>query len=144
MHRQTSTISRTFIGNKIVYHSDVIGASPIGAAPPTYSFSTEHLASMDWAKTTTRRDEKHLRFGFGSAYIRCFTVCIMPYFLWDIVIQPIGQPMRVTWCFVGYIDTYLCNISSDVSLRLYLITSQHHKISRITRIDKKPQFYTAK
>ena len=32
MYRQTSDISRTFVGNKIVDHSDVVGASPVGAA----------------------------------------------------------------------------------------------------------------
>ena len=39
-YRKTSNISRTFIGNKIVDHSDVVGASPVGAAPTTSSFST--------------------------------------------------------------------------------------------------------
>ena len=39
-YRQVSNISRTSLGNKIVDHSDVIGASPVGAAPTTYSFST--------------------------------------------------------------------------------------------------------
>ena len=39
-YRKTSNITRTLVGNKIVYHSDVVGASPIGAAPTTYSFST--------------------------------------------------------------------------------------------------------
>ena len=57
-YRQVSNISRTLVGNKIVDHSDVVGASPVGAAPTTSSFSTEHLASLDWAKTTARRDEK--------------------------------------------------------------------------------------
>ena len=39
-YRQTSNISRTLIGNDIVDHSDVVGASPVGAAPTTISFST--------------------------------------------------------------------------------------------------------
>ena len=39
-YRKTSNIRRTLIGNKIVDHSDVVGASPVGAAPPTSSFST--------------------------------------------------------------------------------------------------------
>ena len=30
----------TLEGNKIVDNSDVVGASPVGAAPTTYSFST--------------------------------------------------------------------------------------------------------
>ena len=39
-YRKTSNIWRTLVGNKIVDHSDVIGASPVGAAPTTSSFST--------------------------------------------------------------------------------------------------------
>ena len=33
-------ISHTLIGNEIVDPSDVVGASPVGAAPTTSSFST--------------------------------------------------------------------------------------------------------
>ena len=40
MYRQVSNISRTLVGNKIVDHSDEVGASPVGAAPTTSSFST--------------------------------------------------------------------------------------------------------
>ena len=64
-YRKVSNIGRTLVGNEIVDHSDVVGASPVGAAPTTSSFSTEQLASMDWAKTTARRDEKHLCLGNG-------------------------------------------------------------------------------
>ena len=39
-YRKTSSIRRTLVGNKIVDHSDVVGASPVGAAPTTSSFST--------------------------------------------------------------------------------------------------------
>ena len=38
-YRKTSNIRRT-LGNKIVDHSNVVGASPVGAAPTTSSFST--------------------------------------------------------------------------------------------------------
>ena len=38
--RQLSNIRRTLAGYKIVDHSDVVGASPVGAAPTTSSFST--------------------------------------------------------------------------------------------------------
>ena len=62
-YRKTSYISRTLFGKNIVDNSDVVGASPVGAAPTTFSFSTQHLASMDWAKTTAREDKKHLSFG---------------------------------------------------------------------------------
>ena len=36
---QTSNISCTLVGKDIVDHSDVVGASPVGAAPTTSSFS---------------------------------------------------------------------------------------------------------
>ena len=39
-YRKTSNISRTLLGNKIVDNSDVVGASPVGAAPTTSSLST--------------------------------------------------------------------------------------------------------
>ena len=39
-YRQTSNTSGTLVGNKIVDHSDVIGASPVVGAPTTSSFST--------------------------------------------------------------------------------------------------------
>ena len=38
-YRQISNISRTYVGNNIVDHSDVVGISPVGAAPTTSSFS---------------------------------------------------------------------------------------------------------
>ena len=38
--RKISNIKRTFVDNEIVDHSDVVGASPVGAAPTTSSFST--------------------------------------------------------------------------------------------------------
>ena len=62
-YRETSNISRTLVGSKIVDNSDVVGASPVGAAPTTSSFSTYHLASMDWAKTTAWGYKKYLSFG---------------------------------------------------------------------------------
>ena len=61
-YRKTSSISRTLVGNKIVDNSDVVGAAPVGAAPTTSSFSTEHMASMDRAKTTATGDQKYLSF----------------------------------------------------------------------------------
>ena len=39
-YRQVSNIRRTLEGNQIVDHWDVVGASPVGAAPTTSSFST--------------------------------------------------------------------------------------------------------
>ena len=39
-YRNTFNICRTLVGNKIVDNSDVVGASPVGAAPTTSSLST--------------------------------------------------------------------------------------------------------
>ena len=39
IYREVSNISHTLVGNKIVDHSDVVGASPVGAAPTTSSLS---------------------------------------------------------------------------------------------------------
>ena len=39
-YRQTSNIRGTLESNEIVNNSDIVGASPIGAAPTTSSFST--------------------------------------------------------------------------------------------------------
>ena len=38
-YHQISNISCTLVGNKIADHSDVLGASPVGATPTTSSFS---------------------------------------------------------------------------------------------------------
>ena len=39
-YRQTSNISRTLVASEIFDHSDLVGASPGGAAPTASSFST--------------------------------------------------------------------------------------------------------
>ena len=54
--RRTLKLRIEVAHNKIVDHSDVVGASPVSAAPTTSSFSTWHLASM------------------GAAYTRCLTI----------------------------------------------------------------------
>ena len=55
---QTSNVRCTIVDSKLVDHSDVVGATPVGAAPTTSSFS----ASMDWAKAAARRGKNHLSF----------------------------------------------------------------------------------
>ena len=40
LYRKTYDMSHTVLGKKIVDHSDVVGASPVGAAQTTYSFYT--------------------------------------------------------------------------------------------------------
>ena len=72
-YRQTYNISYTLVGNNILHRPDVDGASPVGAAPTTSSFLT-YLTSLDWAKTTARRDKQHLSLRFGAAHITDLTV----------------------------------------------------------------------
>ena len=62
-YRKTSNIRRTWVGNKIVDQSDVVGASPVGAAPTTSSFSTWHLASRDSPQKAARQYENLLSVG---------------------------------------------------------------------------------
>ena len=52
--RQTSNVNHTLVDSKTVDHSDVVGAAATGDTPTITSFSIEHLASMDWAKTIAR------------------------------------------------------------------------------------------
>ena len=40
VYHQTCNISHTLVGNIIVDNSDVVGASPVGAAPTTFELST--------------------------------------------------------------------------------------------------------
>ena len=58
VYRKPYNITRTLESNKIVDHSDVAGASPVDAAPTTSSIWYKNMASMDWTKTITRRDEE--------------------------------------------------------------------------------------
>ena len=39
-YRKTTNIKPTLVRNKIIDHSDVVEASPVGASPTTSSFST--------------------------------------------------------------------------------------------------------
>ena len=57
---QSSNIKRTLVGYKIVDHPDVDAASPVGAAPTTSSFSTQHPASMDWAETKLPNETRNI------------------------------------------------------------------------------------
>ena len=51
-YHQVSYIRSTWVGNEIVDHLDVVGASPVGTAPTKSSFSIEPLVSIYCAKTT--------------------------------------------------------------------------------------------
>ena len=81
MYHQTSNIRHIVVDNIRVNHSDVVGASPFGAPQSISSFSTSHMASMDWAKATVRRSEDEAIIiyvlEFGASCIRYFTVIIL-------------------------------------------------------------------
>ena len=51
------------MGNKIVDHSDVVGASPVGAAPTTSSFSTQHLALIGLGTVNYKTRRETFKFG---------------------------------------------------------------------------------
>ena len=57
-YRESSNIRRTLVANKVVDHSDVVGASAVGAAPTTSSFSIPTLGFNRSGKYNckTRRD----------------------------------------------------------------------------------------
>ena len=80
---QTSNISRTLAGDRIVdhWHSEVVGTLPVGTAPTTSSFLTKHLATMDWTKTTARP---------------WTTVTMTRLFTWLIVYALCHKPQK--WC----------------------------------------------
>ena len=63
VYPQVSNISCTLVGNKIVDHSDVVGASPVGAAPTTSSFSTGTPGFIGSGKNNWKARWKTIEFG---------------------------------------------------------------------------------
>ena len=61
-YRQISNIRRTPTSNKTVDHSDVVGASPVGAAPTTSSFSTQHSGFNWWGKDNCNGRRESFKF----------------------------------------------------------------------------------
>ena len=61
-YRQVSNIRRTLVGDKIVAHSDVFGASPVGAASTTSSFSPPGFIGLGKDNCKPRRET----FKFGD------------------------------------------------------------------------------
>ena len=62
-YRKISNIRRTSVGNKTADHSDVVGASPVGAAPSTSSFWAKHQASNGSDKDRCKTRRETLKFG---------------------------------------------------------------------------------
>ena len=61
----------------MVDHSDIVGASPVGAAPTTSSFRLDTW--LQWIGQRQLQDETRIIqvLGFGEAYIRDFMVLMM-------------------------------------------------------------------
>ena len=70
VYRQVSNIRRTLVGNKIVDHSDVVGASPVGAAPTTSSFSTNTWLQLIEQRQLQDETRNIYVWGLGASYIR--------------------------------------------------------------------------
>ena len=62
-YRQIFNTCHALVGVKFVDHSDVVGASPAGAAPTPSTFSTQHMAQ--WIGQRQLQDEKET-FKFGD------------------------------------------------------------------------------
>ena len=65
-------ISHTLVGNKIADHSDVVGASPVGAAPTTYLHS-QLDTWLQWIgqRQSTENETRNIQvLGFGVLYWR--------------------------------------------------------------------------
>ena len=77
-YRKASNMRGTLVGNIIIDHSDVVGTSPVGAAPTTSSFLTWHLASGIRQRHSQDSTRIFQVLGFGVSYIRDLTL----YFLW--------------------------------------------------------------
>ena len=92
-YRQTANISHTLVGNRIVDHSDVVGASPVGSAP-NYIFilnSTPGFNGLYRDNCKTRRETiKFLDLviltleiwqwqwlGVGGLFLRCGSPSIL-------------------------------------------------------------------
>ena len=117
--RKTSNIRRTLISNNIVDHSDVVGASPVGAAAPTASsFSAWHLASRDSAKKAARQYENLLSVGI---------LCVLYY--WRYVSRPrpgADTPVRMD---IVACETAVTNLSGTSN-----ISSEHKTAIKWHRI----------
>ena len=74
-YRQVSNIRCTLVGNKIVDHSDVVGAAPVGAAPTTSSFSTSTSGFKGFGKDSRKMVRESFKcLDLVQTYIRDLTI----------------------------------------------------------------------
>ena len=77
-YNQTSNVSHTLVGNKIVDHTDVVGGLKHGLS----GLLQLHLHSRlnAWLQWIGQRYEKHLSFGFDVSSIRDLMFLMLPFF----------------------------------------------------------------
>ena len=141
---QTFNISHTF-------HSDVVGALPVCTVPTTSSFSTEHLASMDWAMTTARWKT------FKFWYVLCLILEVWQYSLrccdsmWLEIFLTFQRRQSgnyiykqcdyITWQIVGghetgHVFSYLIRFSYHSHSTCFTNVSRHVWVNKIAKAIK--------
>ena len=88
MYCQVSNISRTLVGNTIADHSDVVGASPVGSAPTTYSYLTSYIYDLTRAFNGLGKDSYKARW---ETFKFCDLVRLTRYYLYGIIACPINS-----------------------------------------------------
>ena len=76
IYRQTSNINHTLVGNKIVDHSNVVGASPVGTAPTTFHFQLNTWLQCIAQRQLHDETQNIPVLEFGMPYIRDLMVVI--------------------------------------------------------------------
>ena len=79
---QTYNISCTLVSNKIVDHSDVVGASPVGTAPTTSSFSTKHRLQCIGQRQLQDKTRRWETFEFWDLVWLLLEICINVSIMW--------------------------------------------------------------
>ena len=82
-YRKSSNINRTFVGNEFARHSDVVGASTVGAAP-TINLHSRLNTWLQWIGQRQLKDEtRNIQvLGFGATYIRGLAVYFIIIFIY--------------------------------------------------------------
>ena len=78
----------TLVCNKIVYHSDVIGALPVGTAPTTFSFSTPGFNRLRRNNCKMRRHDDVIKWKHFLHFVR---------FVRGIHQSPVNSPHKDQW-----------------------------------------------
>ena len=114
LYCQTSNISATFVGNKFVDHSDVVGASPVLLQLHFHFWLNTWL---QWIGQRQLQDERRIIqvVWFGAAYIRDFTVYINWYIIQNLERLPTWDEFlesRSSLSFSSFMAFMISSISS--------------------------------